>query len=457
MPTGMKKIFVSLLALLGGSVAVLCVIAARYEAKIVPNTFVGPVSVGGMAPPEAAKKLRIWWETEKRVPLKLVCEQVKNPLPEMTAGQLGVALDDIASVQPLPVQDFVGAATSVVGQGGEAKHFELKFKASGQSLEHLEKLVRESAGEPKKAVVKFVNGEIVRTPETSALRLKKEALTPAVVEALQGDLKVKVPVEQAPKHVPDEQLATITELVQPFTTHFPARMISRNNNIKVASGKLNGIVLMPGDHVSFNETVGRRTIEAGFQEAGVYKNGKHDHGIGGGICQVSTTLYNAALFANLGIVHRHNHSMPVPYVPLGRDATVDYGSIDLELVNTYPGPIAITSEYENGSLTFRIFGKKDPALSVKVITDGHKSWDRGIKVTQDKSLKPGTHKIVDKGSMGHSINSYRLVYKNGVLEKKESLGRSYYAGAVRLISANGPYPPVKLAKAPLATSAPAAR
>ena len=209
---------------------------------------------------------------------------------------------------------------------------------------------------------------------------------------------------------------------------------SRYSNIRLASSKLNGLVLLPGERVSFNDTVGRRTEKGGFKLAGVYKNGKHDVDVGGGICQVSTTLYNAALLADLKIVQRHNHSMPVPYVPLGQDATVDYGALDLQIQNNSTSPIAISSEYHPGKLTFRILGRKDPGLRVKILSDGKQRWDAGTLVVVDPALAPGQKKVVDKGASGQSIKTYRVVYRDGREIRKESLGLSYYKGGQKVIA-----------------------
>lgn len=442
----MKRLFLVLLTLIGGMSAVVAVVAARYESRIAPNTYVGIVPVGGLEPAEAAKRLREWWEVKKRVPLKIDCPQIKKPLPDMTPGQLGLTLNDTASVAELPLRDFLGAASGALGQGTEqTQKFDVKYKPNGESLKVLESLVRDAVGKGRPARATYVDGQIKRETELTGLELKKDVLAPEVARALDNDLTVHLPVAEAPKHVSDTQLNSITDVVEAFTTHFPSRMISRNSNIKLASSKLNGVVLLPGERMSFNQTVGRRTIEGGFKEAGIYKNGKHDHGVGGGICQVSSTLYNAALISDLGIRSRHNHSMPVAYLPVGRDATVDYGALDLVIENTYQTPVAISSVYKNGALTFMVLGKKDPGLSVKIVTEGHKSWDRGVKVSQDKSLKPGRFRVTDKGSSGHSIFTYRLVYKDGKLVKREPLGRSFYPGAPRLIASNGPYPPSKAA------------
>jgi vancomycin resistance protein YoaR len=193
---------------------------------------------------------------------------------------------------------------------------------------------------------------------------------------------------------------------------------------------------MPGQQVSFNQTVGRRTVQGGFKTAPVLKNGRHDFDIGGGICQVSSTMYNAALFANLKVVMRNNHSLPSAYVPLGRDATVDWGTLDLVISNPLEQPVAISSTFQTGKLTFRVLGKKDPSIKVKVFTDNEDSWGRGEQTIIDRSLKPGTRRVIEKGSNAHSCDTYRVVYKDGVEIKREHLNHSLYGGCPRTVAYN---------------------
>jgi vancomycin resistance protein YoaR len=192
--------------------------------------------------------------------------------------------------------------------------------------------------------------------------------------------------------------------------------------------------LLPGEQFSFNGTVGRRTLKAGFKLAGVYKNGQHDTGLGGGICQVSTTLYNSALLADLPIRRRSNHSLPVPYVPLGQDATVDYGNLDLVFENSYPTPIAISSYYEPGRLTFRVLGQKQPGLSVKITRSRMEAHAAEVEHVRDPTLPAGVKRVVKPGSTYRRVATFRLVYMNGKLVKKEPLGHSIYGGMPRVVA-----------------------
>lgn len=149
------------------------------------------------------------------------------------------------------------------------------------------------------------------------------------------------------------------DLISSFKTKYNARQTDRTTNLKIAAGKINGTVVMPGETFSYNTVVGKRTIEAGYKNAAIYENGQVVDGLAGGICQISTTLYNAVLFANLDIVERRNHQFVPSYVGAGRDATVVYGSTDFKFKNNRSYPIKIVCSVNGGIANFEIFGLKE--------------------------------------------------------------------------------------------------
>lgn len=431
----MKKVLIGIgtcVAALGGG---LSIVAARFEPTILPNTYVGTIDVGGLTREEAAKKVRVWWEYRRVYKLHLKNALFQKEIPPMTPGSLGVIIDDQASVADLPMTDIAQAIGEKVGGEPEKKTFDIKFKAVPASLAKVKKLIKESVGQNRPAMVTFEKGAIIRKPEMSGFDLDDEQLLAAVTAGLEQDT-IEVPLKEAAKTITDEELMKIKDVVSEFSTTFPSHQTSRNTNIRLAASKLNGHILMPGEEISFNQTVGRRTVEGGFKSAPVLKNGKHDIDIGGGICQVSTTMYNAALLADLKVVRRSNHSLPSAYVAVGRDATVDWGTLDLVLANSGQTPIAIASTYQSGKITFRILGQKDPSRKVKIVTDNHQSWGRGEQTVIDKSLKPGTRRVVERGSAAHSIDTYRIVYKDGVEVRREVISHSRYAGCPRITAYN---------------------
>jgi vancomycin resistance protein YoaR len=356
-----------------------------------------------------------------------------NKSVQLSLDESGIVPDKQKSVSQLPVSGIVDSAKQAIGGNSGVQHFPIVFAWKGAPTE-VAKLMSSRGAKVEPARVFYVDGRFDIQPEKGDVAIDEKALEQKTIEAAEnGGTQVTVPVIPASKRISENQLKQIDEVISTFTTKFPVRKKDRNTNIRIASGKINGFVLLPGDTFSFNTVVGKRTIQDGFKTAPVFKNGKHDMGVGGGICQVSSTLYNAALFADLHIVQRHNHSMPVAYLPLGRDATVDYGSLDMAFKNSLSIPIAISADYEPGKLTFRILGKKDPSQSIKIESEGSKTWDNGTKTVPDPSLLVGTKKVVDKGSRGHSLLTYRVVYKDGVETNREPLGRSYYKGAERVV------------------------
>lgn len=149
------------------------------------------------------------------------------------------------------------------------------------------------------------------------------------------------------------------DLLSSFSTKYIKSNRDRTTNLILASNKVNGTVVLPGETFSYNSTVGERTIAAGYKEAAIYKDGQVINGLGGGICQISTTLYNAALYANLEIVERRNHQFVPSYANAGRDATVVYGSQDFKFKNNRNYAIKIVSSVNNGVAKFEIYGLRE--------------------------------------------------------------------------------------------------
>lgn len=152
-----------------------------------------------------------------------------------------------------------------------------------------------------------------------------------------------------------------------FSTNYNTRDTDRTTNLRLAANKVNGTVLMPGETFSYNKVVGQRTIAAGYKEAPIYVNGQVVDGLGGGICQISSTLYNAVIYANLDIVTRSNHQFVPSYVTASRDATVVYGATDFQFKNNRKYPIKIMCSVSGGVASVRIFGlKQDDDYDVQI-------------------------------------------------------------------------------------------
>ncbi len=147
------------------------------------------------------------------------------------------------------------------------------------------------------------------------------------------------------------------KLLAGYTTYFNTGNTNRSTNLRLAAKAINGTVISPGKSFSFNGVVGPRTTQKGYKEAIIFSGGKEIDGIGGGICQVSSTLYNAVLKTSLKVTERHTHSLPVAYVPKGKDATVAYGALDFKFQNNRAYPVTVKAYTNGGSLTVEIWGK----------------------------------------------------------------------------------------------------
>ena len=159
------------------------------------------------------------------------------------------------------------------------------------------------------------------------------------------------------------------DLLSSYSTKYAASNRDRTTNLILAANKINGTVLMPGETFSYNKVVGARTIAAGYKEAPIYVNGEVVDGLGGGICQITSTLYNAVVYANLKVTERSNHQFVPSYVTASRDATVVYGAIDFQFKNNRNYPIKIVCSVSGGIAQFQIFGlKQDDDYEVQIVS-----------------------------------------------------------------------------------------
>lgn len=197
----------------------------------------------------------------------------------------------------------------------------------------------------------------------------------AAAKAPQGQLLVSVPVQPIRPAIvaADLQNLGISRLLSTFITGYDEHSGNRAANIRLAAAAVDGRVLRPGEEFSFNDAVGPRNVEQGYREAPVIVNDKLIPGLGGGICQVSTTLYNAALLAGLTVLERTPHSLPSTYVDLGRDATVAYGLLDLRLRNDLEHPVLISAAARDGMLKVSFYGpENDDKREVRVFVEREK-------------------------------------------------------------------------------------
>lgn len=274
-------------------------------------------------------------------------------------------------------------------------------------------------------------GDVKIKEGVNGRRLEKELLKERLLsldwnqtQIIPLETKVILPQQSAQ----DLKSLAPTELLSTATTSFNPADNKRKENLRVAASMLNNKFFAPGEVISFNKVVGPRVVERGFKEANVIVKGKFVPGVGGGVCQVSSTLYNAALKANLDIITRSPHSLKVGYLPAGLDAMVSGDMVDFKFKNNTAGYILLKAEVSGSKITISIYGHPQQAkYSVKLVSKVLKEIPPKVVTIPDKTMFEGQEKVIQKGQPGYRSKAYREVWVKGNLVSKELLSTDQYA------------------------------
>ena len=290
---------------------------------------------------------------------------------------------------------------------------------------------------PKNAYFEPQNDHVNICPEKTGQYLKATATRENIIRALEEHGKKDKPsadrvnVEVVTGGWPPAATAMeldemgVKEKISSFSTSISPGNANRTHNIMLASSVLDGYILAPQETFSFNEIIGAATRADGYKEAPIISGGKLVPGVGGGLCQVSSTLYNNALLASLKIIERHNHSLPVGYVSLGRDATIAHDYLDLKFENSLDDYLMIDAEVKNNRLVIQFYSRKNE-MEVQIISTNKVQIPAPIVMEKDKNMEPGNIKIVQKGTPGYRITTWRLFLQDGSEIGREKLSDDYY-------------------------------
>ena len=244
------------------------------------------------------------------------------------------------------------------------------------------------------------------------------------------------------------------DLLSTFSTRYDASNTPRTTNLKLAMNKLNGVVVSPGETFSYNKTLGKRTAEAGYREAGGFAGGRVVQTLAGGICQISSTLYDAVVYANLDIVERHNHMFLAGYVGAGKDATVVYGVYDFKFKNTRKYPIMIKTSIGGGVAKIDIFGiKEDVEYEVEISSKILSYTPFKVVRENDSSLAPGKERVTQNGMNGCKSITYKILKLNGKEVSRTVLSSDTYDPMNKIIKV-GPSKTTEVSTQPVEEPAP---
>jgi len=286
---------------------------------------------------------------------------------------------------------------------------------------------------PEDGSISLIGGKFIITPDKKGTKLIDTNLEKGILSKINGDIDapdilVEAAIEPVLANITKEKLQTVDTKLSTFSSNFSSSPIGRSTNITLATRSINNTLVMPGQSFSFNGRVGQRTAAKGYQQAPVDIGTKVSSDFGGGICQVSTSLYNTVIRANIKSTERNNHTIPSTYIPLGMDATVDWGNLDYKFKNTLAYPVYIESIVNNKILTFNVYSNS--SLNNKTynfVNEVYAAVDPGpTKYIDDPKLFVGENIQEQFRLIGYKVRAYKDTIQNGKVIEHLLLSDDHY-------------------------------
>lgn len=332
------------------------------------------------------------------------------------------------------INDAIDAISKSYTQNTLSDYVELKIVDISFKPIEFESFYNEYQREVKDAKVTEKDGAINIESEVIGISFDKEECKRQIEENKdKPSFYISAKITKPTLTTKDLEKEYTDTLLSTYTTSYSTSSWGRKENIRLASEKINGLVLNPGEIFSYNDVVGPRTTSTGFKVAHVYSGNKVVDGIGGGICQVSSTLYIAVLKADLEIVERTNHSLTVSYVPVGMDATVSYGTIDFKIRNNKAEPVKIEVIADSSNLTVNIYGRKKYVkdITIENVITGTNFYK--TTYVDDDTMFEGETKVEQKGSNAPRVETYKVIKENGKVISKSFIAKSSYVATNEII------------------------
>lgn len=402
---------------------------------IAKGIFVNGISIGGMTKEEAVNFLK----NKIKLPYFSITAKYQDKDFVITSEDINLSYS---------YQEMVDEAYKIGRKGNpiervreiyvtekEGKYFSIYPKYNENKLkEFVDEISQEIDKEPVNAKIKITGGVKQITPDVEGVKVDKEKtlknlkqLIDELVKGMTENTEVEIVAEKVEAKISKSMLEMINGRISTFSTIFNLQDVNRSENLAVAARAVNGTLLLPGETFSLNKTLGPRIIENGYKEAPVIVGNKLVPDLGGGVCQIATTLYNAILRADITITERYHHSFPVAYVPPGQDATISGDVLDLKFKNSTQYPIYIESYIDGNKLVMNIYGYvKNPSRWVDIQSEIVEKYEPKIKYIDDPTLPQGEEVVDIQPHTGYKVNTYRLIYENNKLVKREFLYTDVY-------------------------------
>ena len=437
----LKKIlsYYLLILLLAGVMLVASDAALAYSGKLCRGLVIADVTVGGLTVAEAEHKVAAALRDRQARPAAVLtyAEQQWEIGWDVVAGSLdaaafvqqGLTIGRTGNLLQRVTDQFVARA------GGSQLSFGLTA-----DVEKLRRIVATAAAavdrEALDAGLNETSAGLSVSSEQTGRRTDVMATVRLLCQAIEtgSSEPVALLVSESPARIRAQDLQGIDGLIAAFSTTYNESDENRAENIRIAAARMSGVLVGSGQTFSFNDRVGLRTPERGYKEAPTLSSAGVVMDWGGGVCQVSTTLYIAALLADFDVVERSAHYDPPAYVPVGQDATVADGQIDLKLRNTRHHAIYIQTTTDSGTLTVRIYGKRRQGEPTVRIESAEKTMQVAKTIVKQDPLLPQGEEIVESaGRNGFIVTVQRIKLQGNKEISREKISTDEFEGSDRIV------------------------
>lgn len=409
--------------------------------QIASHVYFDDIDLGGMTVAEAEKAISKAIEERNAAPIRLYTE--KNEW-FYTAEELGLVNNS---------HQIATAAYEVAREGNVVYRYRQRlqlllnnrqlsvgFELNEETLAQVISTIGEEEGTTAEDAYFYFDdgGNLTISPSVNGSAVDAEKTMADIREALATmeatEIFVTVEVYAEPEQTTEDlEALQIDTVIASFSTKYNAGQVNRSHNLWQASQNLDMTLIMPGETFSFNETVGKRSTERGFRNATIIENGEFTDGMGGGVCQVSTTLYGAALRTELAVLERRPHSIKIAYVDPGQDAMVAWGSSDLVFRNDYDSPVLLHAVCGGGTITMQFYGNSALKKEVKIVSEVTRYIPFTTETVVDESLQPGTTKVKSSGGRGLECYVYKYIYENGEEVSATTVSHNTYRPQKRVV------------------------
>lgn len=405
---------------------VFCVGSIRTNDKsVIPeNVCIGGVDVSGMTAEEAAFACQNMLDKAAYTAVVFYCD----------TGMLEYRLSDIG------YETNLEESIDYVMKHGGGVSLAVKVYPADNTESVLEYLLREFNVGAHSATIVFEGEKLVIEPGTAGIKVDIERTSAAFAAALKGfkageRIEVEVSLDCVDPEINAWDLRYIEDVLGCFETDYSSAA-GRMANVENAVRLIDGTILMPGEEFDIGRVIGPITVENGYSHAAEFYAGRVVQGVGGGVCQASTTLYNAVLYAELEITERFNHSMAVSYVSLARDAAIAENVKNFRFVNSTGTPIYIRGTCHNGMVSFAIYGcderPVDRKIEFETVLIRTIAPGETVEIL-DESLPPGAREVAQNARSGYVAELWKHIYAGEVLQDSIKINTSSYMAAPQYV------------------------